>query len=368
MLRKRGQVEVVAVVIGIAVLSLLYLVFVPLTEKCKIIPTLPECSSQAIQKEIIFEAKPGFLKQQLEHAYYSLSPVELFTKNEIETASILHNVETEKTIFTTGIQTGTFSIYGKVEKIKLFIAVREHNGALKVKVNGNQVAVLKGDGVLEAEVPISDLKKENTLTLESTTPLLPWGRNYYTIDNVQIEQFYSVFKLSQTETLILEENLSDVSSAKLSLWVDCIGQKNLVIMLNNLKLLDDYSCGLKSFDVKLAKSNTFVFKSDGDYYLHDIKLDLKFKVNDYPTYHFDLNTDDLNAIKSGKKSSLLGIQFDSSEEKSFDLYVNGILVVKADTVKINWQASIDRWLVDGQNSIKIIPRTDVNILDLKLEI
>ena len=358
----------VAVVIGVAILSLLYLVFVPLTEKCKIIPTLPECSSQAVQKDVIFEAKPGFLKQQLEHSYYSLSPVELFTKNEVNTASLLHNVETEKTIFATGIQTGRFSVYGKVEKIKLFISVREYNGALKIKVNGNQIAVLKGNGVLEAEVPVSDLKKENTLTLESTMPILPWGRNFYIIDNVQIQQFYTVFKTSQTQILNLEENFSDVGSARLSLWVDCIGQKNLVIMLNNLKLLDDYSCGLKSFDIKPSKSNVFIFKSDGDYYLHDIKLDLKFKVNDYPTYYFNLNADDLNMIRSGKKSSLLGIQFDSSEEKNFDFYVNGILVVKADTVKINWQASIDKWMRDGQNSIKIIPKTDVNILDLKLEL
>jgi len=368
MLQKRGQVEVVAVIIGIAVLSLMYVIFVPLTEKCKIIPTLPECSSVSVQKGIIFEEQPGFLRQQLDHASYSLKPAELFTKEEVDIATMLQDAMTERTIFTSTVQRGKFRLYGQGKEIKLFINVKESKGALKVRINGNQVAVVKGDGTNVVEVSPSNLKQENILELESSTPLLPWDTNYYSLDSVVIKQVYSIFKVSQTEIIAIEENLSDISSATLSFWSDCISNENLVVMINNIKILDEYTCRYNSLDVKLLKSNTFVFKSNGDYYVHDVHLDLKFKANDYPTYHFDISQENYDAISSGKKSSLLSIEFDSTELKKFDLYLNNNIVTRADTTKLIWQADIDRLLRKGQNSIKLVPRTDINILNLKLEI
>ena len=366
---KRGQVEVVAVVIGVAILTLLYLIFVPLPKKCEFLPSMPECKSQALVKETLFEAKPGFLKQQLEHAYYSLKPVELFTKEEVDIATLLEGVRTERTLFGNNIQTGIFRIYGKCEGVNLFINIKEAKGSLKVSVNGDQIAVLSGDGTKAVKVPLSDLNyDENVLVLESSNPLLPWTTNYHFIDKVLVKEVYTVFRTMQTQYVNVEENLTDVSSAKLSFWADCISKENLIITLNNAKISDEYSCGLKSMDVRLAKNNTFVFKSNGDYFVHDLKLDLKFKANDYPTYYFDLSSDNYASISSGKKSTVLKIQFDSTQQKKFDLYINNNLIVKADSSKIEWSADIDKWLREGQNSIKILPRTDVNILDMKAEL
>jgi len=370
MREKRGQAEVVAVIIGIAIFSLLYIVFVPLSEKCKILPNMPECHAKII-KETVFEAQPGFLKSQLEHAYYSLKPVELFTSKEVELSTMLENVRTERTIFSNKIQTGIFKIYGRGEEVKLFIYVSDSQGSLKVKINGNQVGGISGDGIKVVNVPVEGLYGENIMVLESSIPILPWQTNFYGIDKVLIKEAYTLFKVSQTDTVNVEENLSDVENAKLRLWSDCLTKESLTILLNNAKIYDDSLCGSAILNVNLAnlaKNNNFVFKSDGNYYVHDINLDLKFKANDYPTYYFDLTSENLESLSSGKRIAMLRMEFDSTQQKRFDLYVNGKLAVRAETSNLEWQTNLRGGLRGGQNSIKIIPRTNINILDMKVEI
>ena len=74
MLNKRGQIAAM-LIIGLAILSVLYILLIPLSEKCKILPSMPECKEMAFQKEVLFEAKPGMLESSLESASYSLNPV-----------------------------------------------------------------------------------------------------------------------------------------------------------------------------------------------------------------------------------------------------------------------------------------------------
>jgi len=366
---KRGQTEVVAVIIGIAILSTLYLILVPLSEKCKIFPDMPECKAVAeIQKETILEVKPGIFEAQLEHASYFFKPVELFTRREIDISTLLENVRVEKSLFMNKPQLGIFKVYGKGEEIKLLIYIGNARGSLKVKVNDKQVDIIKGTGIKVVNIPVQGLSGVNSLVLESSTPLLPWQKNFYDIDKIDIKETYSVFKISQTETADIEENLSELDSAKFTFSAECLTNENLVISLNNAKIYDDKACGLVSFKVNVGKNNTFVFSSKGSYYIPEGVLDLKFKLKDYPSYYFDLSDENFDLLQAGKRIAMLDLQFDSTQSKKFDLYVNGYLVTRAETNSIEWQTNLRQLLRQSQNSIRIVPRTNLNILNMKLEL
>jgi hypothetical protein len=368
MREKRGQAEIAALVIGIAILSVLYLLLTPLAEKCKILPDMPECKAAVAQKEALFDVKPGFLEAQLEHATYSLNSVELFTKREVSISTMLENVRIENSIFNNRPQYGFFRVYGKGEEIKLFIYISNSRGSLKVKINDRQVAIIQGSGINVVNVPVQGLLGVNSLVLESSAPLIPWQKNFCDIDKVDIKEVYSLFKISQTETVNVNEDLSKLDSAKLTLISECLTSENLRISLNNANVYDDKACGLTSFKVSIAKNNTFVFSSKGDYYIHDATLDLKFKVKDYPIYYFELDSAKFDSLRAGTAMAMLKLQFDSTQSKKFDLYVNGYLVTKAETNRVDWQTNLRQWMRVGQNSIRIMPKTSMNILDMTVEV
>jgi hypothetical protein len=279
----------------------------------------------------------------------------------------LENVRVERGLFKQINQIGTFDLYGKGEEIILFIYVDDSRGSLKIYINDNRVAVVKGIGIHVINVPVKGLYKTNTLRLEASVPLLFWQNNFYNINKVIIKETYTIYKTVQTANVKIE-NISGLDYAKLNFNADCLGKENLMVTLNSAKIYDERACSLVSMKVNISNNNLFIFSSKGDNYLHDITLDLKFKMPDFSTYYFNLDSSDIQLISDKNRMTMLKMQFDSTQNKKFDLHVNGLLITKGDTNNIDWQASISQWLREGQNSIKIIPRTNLNILDMKVEV
>ena len=103
-------------------------------------------------------------------------------------------------------------------------------------------------------------------------------------------------------------------------------------------------------------NNTIDLMTDGNYFIRDAYIDVSVKENVWPTYYFDVPSSRLNS----NKLIMLLLNFNGNGNKALSVYINGVSI-SAETNKLTWQTAINKFLVEGQNSIMFIPKTEVTI-------
>lgn len=355
-------------IIVIAVLLIGYLLLMPAKDKCKVFPDSPDCKEKTTTSEgavVLMSEEPGFLQPIEESAEYKIGVVDLFNRENTEIPIKLSaEAVVEKSWFNSKTINEEFVVPGRAQKVTLFIGIQEASelAALGVVLNGRTVTRVVGSGVHVLEIPESRIKHSNTLKLVASTPLLYGRTNKFLIDSLILKTKYSLTQPEIGRGFVIEQDVNDITSATLQFDADCYSTDALQVKINGKQILNENICTSYSNDIKnfLARENLFIFSSDGNYFVDNIKLKVKFKQRDYATYYFAIDKDNYDKIDEGKVLAMLGLRFPDTEHKEVTIYVNGN-PVKIDTEKIDYKTSIGRLLLKGQNSIKIVPDTKVSI-------
>ncbi len=365
MLNKRGyeykfSAPLVAVAIG--VLMLVYLYFLPVNDKCNLIPGLGVCSGETAEK--IITMNPGHLIPQEVSKRYSIPNVELFRLESVDIATIFNQAEISRGWFFSDERTADFSVPGGAQEAKLFIFIGSGKGSLNVIVNGNTIARVSGDGVKQIPIPLKILKENNELKLASTVPFMPWSTTSYSISKVVLRESYTKTTNKFSYNVELKQDVHEIEKALIDFNSQCFSDESLTVTLNGNKIVDDRICNGFKRDIKsyLRMNNTLVFMTDGNYFINDAYVDVTTKDRIWPTYYFDVPAGNL---KSGKQT-MLTLDFNGTGNKELSIYINGDSISAA-TNKLEWKTTIGKFLVEGQNSIMFVPKTEVTISSAEVQ-
>jgi hypothetical protein len=358
---KRGQ-AVPLLILAIGILLVIYAYLLPLSEKCKLIPGLPECKTE--QNVKLLEATPGLLEEQENAARYILPGAELFRMTEVDVSSVLEGKKASKSWFFSSAAEGTFEAQEHGRSAKLFVFVNKGSGGLKVYVNGERVGTVYGEGVHTLFVEIKDLKEENTIKVIPTTPLMPFFSNDYEIGKIILKEEYVITNNRVSVPFEIIEAPKNILDITLSLRTRCPTNENLTIFLGNDKIISDKICQGLTKDVTnvLLKNNlsgNLTFTSEGNYVISDVKFDIRMKERTWPTYYF--------YFTGSEKPVLLKMYLNQTGMKELTAYVNGN-ALSVETSKKEWQTAINKYLIDNStNSILLIPKQTITVSSLVVE-
>lgn len=370
---KKSQAAIPLVIIAIAVLIVLYIILIPKSEKCKILPDLEQCnrtlatSGAGTTSEVFLSENPGQLEAIEESSDYSYGTINLFNKEITEVPlKLIGDPIAEKEWFYSKPYEIKFTTPGNPKELILFVDIDEAPLAgishLGVYINDKKVTTIKNKGLNTVNVPVKLVKRENTIKFVASTPLSMFKRNVYRISTIIVKQTYSLTQGKITKNLNIE-NPDAVISAILNFSSDCYSDDLLKITINGEIAVNEKICGKYAQDIKnfLNKSNEIAFSTEGSYFLTNVRLKLKNKQSDYITYFFSIDEDNYDAIQNGKKLVMAHLTFSGAGTQKLILYVNGN-PLRIETSQTDFKTgTISRLLVKGQNSIRIVPETKINL-------
>ncbi len=368
--RKAQAAAVGVLIIGVLIVG--YLFLLPRENKCELMPDLPECTGTNASANALLSEQPGFLQPIEESTEYNIGSIDLFTR---ETTEIPFTISTdplvEKSWFNSKKISKEFDVPGTAKKVLLFVGIESSEGlaVLGVIVNGKTVGRVTGAGVHIIEIPSKVIKRTNTLEIVSSTPIIPGITNRFRLNYLSLKETYTTTQPKIERNFIIEQNVKDIISAMLSFTADCYSEDMLKIQVNNDSIVNERICTYYNNDITsaLARSNVLAFESDGNYFIHDLKLKVKFKQKDYVTYYFAVNKENFEKIDDGRTIAMLKLRFPETEAKELTIYVNGN-PINIDTSNLEYKTAVGRLLLKGQNSIRIVPETKVSIGSVSIEL
>lgn len=364
-----------AAAIGVLVLGVLivgYLMVMEKEDKCKLMPDLAECTGKNVSANALIEEQPGFLQPIEDSVEYKIGSIDLFTRETTEIPFTISSDPTvEKSWFNSKKISQEFDTPGRVTKVLLFVGIAESEGfaSLGIVVNGRTVARIVGAGTHVVEIPIDSIKRTNTLEIIPSTPLLPGLKNRFQLNYLSLKETYTTTQPEIERNFIIEQNVNDILSAILSFTADCYSKDALEITINNDTVVNEKICTSFESDVMsaLARSNVITFASEGNYFIHDVKLKVKFKQKDFVTYYFAVNKETFDKIDNGETIAMLKLRFPDTESKKITVQINGN-PINIDTSNLEYKTAVGRLLMKGQNSIRIVPEKKVSIGSLSIEL
>jgi len=374
----KAQSSILAILfILFAVFVVVYIYMLPIQEKCKVFPDLKECSegsvvigvnetiNEVIEPVTLLSESPGYLEPEEKSAVYILDPVDIYNYEGLEIASILKKVDLSSSWFSMNEGKGVFTKHEKAKEIKLFIYVNNAEGKLKVNINPRLIYILEGEGLHQLSIPTSLLEKTNIVRFSVLTPIFPWKTSKYEIEKVLIKESYRLTDNSVSRDFNVTGNIKELKKAEVSFTADCLTKETIQVYMNEKPLEMDTICSAYTIDATDAVSNVnkLVFSSDGNYYVNPIKVSLEFDEKKHLTYYF--NVEDYDAVKKETRIFMLNLDFESTEEKEFNIYINEE-VLNVQTNNLEYNTNINDYLKRGSNSITIIPRTAVKVKTLEL--
>jgi hypothetical protein len=264
-----------------------------------------------------------------------------------------------------------------------FIATK-YIGMLSIYLNGNNIyeGELSGSNVEPITLDKSMLAKENSLSFSvSGVGFRFWTTNEYAIQNIQLtgditdisrQESKNIFYATEAEVVNLEKttmeynpecNLNEVGVLDIA-----VNGRNVFNgvpdcgILNTIEFSPDYI---------YSGSNKVVFKTaKGSYLIDQITVNTKLKEKITPVYYFDVNASVYKSLQKGNLSAYLKIDFvDDGTSKKLDISVNGGKIEKRiDQTKPYYERDISSRLEEGNNYIELIPKSVLNIVELRVEI
>jgi hypothetical protein len=359
------------------VLLIAYLLFLPAEEKCKIMPNLKGCAEEQQEsvpeeegKIFLLSEQPGFLQPIEETAEYKIGSIDLFNREVTEIPLKLSAEPViEKSWFNSRTIKQEFVVPGRAKKVTLFLGLKEASSfaSLVVIVNGNVVTRVIGSGVHIVELPSETIKNTNTLELRASTPILPGLTNRFRLNSLILKEKYLLTQGKVERNFIIEENINDINSAKFEFNADCYSTEPLVVKLNDKIIVNEKICTEFKNEIRnfLEQNNKLVFSTNGNYYIQDVRIKIKFKQRDFVTYYFTVNKENYEKLENGEVLAMLRLRFPDREHKEITVYINGN-PVNIDTEKIEYKTAISRLLLKGQNSIKIVPDIAVSLNSVEI--
>lgn len=392
--KSQGGTKAAALVAIIMALIILYILFMPPSERERLLynkttnETGGDVEEEGKTNITLLLEHPGLLEYLPTTEYEkSIPSLSLYTKTEAEIVKSQDFVTVKNSWITSKKYELKFSIsdLDNAENFILNFNVDKAEGNLRIELNDKLIYDKEATGanvVLKLEK--EDVKEENMIVFSaSSVGLKFWSSNIYELQNIQVvaditdktkQASKNRFILSTTETINLERS-------HLRFYVDCaqkLDLDNLEVLINNhiiysqLPVCGDYV--LQGFDPSILISGEnmiefrtqFLKQTTAYYTLDNILIRLELKEPTHPTYYFDISSSRFNKVTEGAKKIYMRMLFtDDIERKKAELRINGI-ETNLDTKDREFLKDISDFVKKDSNAIKIIPKTSLEIIDLRV--
>ena len=387
--KSQGGMNAAILVAIIAGLIILYIVFLPTSERQKLVgdergktkPTTEEESSNVLLK--VF---PGALSTskglENDKNIPNIFLVETTNAKEFEKINpfIVRNGWFDKR--TKKIDFG-LEDPANVDNVIVTFTAKKRQGILMIKLN--DAVIFENELTSDITEPVKLNKKLllNSNSLEfgvSSVGAKFWTTNEYSFENLKmIGDITDTSKQESTNIFTLSDSeFASMDRATLKFIPYC-GNVNelgtLDMFINNKKLFSSVPVCDNAYKQSIPKSvlnegeNNIVFKTNkGSYSVEQIKISLEFKEPKVKTYFFELDADTLKKIKNGDKNIVLTIKFvDEKKQKRAKLDINGRIEV-IETDKTLFSKNINSKVSGGNNFVRLEPLEDIGVVELRIEV
>ncbi len=389
---KRGQAAVGAAFLLIFIVGLLvmFIIFVNPQERARLLgenstikTSSSGTSSATVAKNILLE-KPGKLdylaQREIEHP---LPVVNIFTRTEAKLLAEKNTVYVKKSTFSEVKNEFPFTIedLSNTDNVLLTFNIESLEGQLLISLNGQEV--FRGESLQSGPITISKnaLKANNVMVFEVSSPGLAfWGTNEASLSSIRLVADVTNTKAQESKNtfLISETEKNNLEKIELRFQPDCKQSEvgPLTVELNGEQIYQGVpDCDLAFVPIEFSPfkisegENKLSFVSDeGTYILSHLTVISKLKAIDYPTYYFDLSSDDYDAIKDGSNSLRLKIYFvDVVVTKTGQVVYNGY-VKNFDTKENSYTLDLSDDIEEDTNSLKIKPSKTLEIRELRVDL
>lgn len=389
-MKKKGAADAAAVLVFIfAVLLILYILLIPASNREEILNIDgvnggTSNSTLSKDKDIILEEEPGAITKEGRSEYeYDVPSISLSSTTGAEVIKEENPFIIKNGWFVKKTKTIEFEVENKetISNLILSFNTIKREGTLIIKLNDvviyeKAIDKYNADPVI---IPKTNLKTGlNTLELStSSVGLAFWTANKYSFENIKLlGDVTDISGLKTEEVFFIPNSRINIESGNLKFVPECETSKigKLNIDLNGRRLLSAIP------DCKVLNSiivppnyfedgvNSLRFETEKGTYLVDgiyIKTELKDRV--LPTYFFNIDDDQWKDIDSVNFFANLTVDFLVPEDK----YINMKITINNRDFGVyqrdsEFTKNIDDYLQDGNNVIRLVPETDVDVIKLKI--
>ena len=387
MVNKRGGVEsdtvhVTGLIILIAILITLYMVLLPpetqkqILEKGQISDSETSSTHENVLKNLLIES-PGLVfsdSNKLEKI--KIPSVNLYSKQSKNVISLANSLSFSRSIFNNNFQDLSFKLedLSNVNSLKLFFNALSSKGTLIIYLNNIIVfKSLVSNENLPIEIPISNIKSDNILRFEVSSPTWRFlSLNNYNLKDVKLIK--ETISLNKQEARHFTVEKDKIKKVTLNYFINCLKLDNdqgiLKVFLNSFNVhLGQIICDATEQNIDISKSyfnkeqNILSFESDkGDYVVEQIELSIDSDRSKTPVYFFDVTNEDLN----NKIMLNMDLVPNADDERSSATIIINDQRITLDTNKIIFSKDVSSLIREGENFIKIVPRNEFEIKSLEI--
>jgi len=376
-------------VILIAVLIIVYILFISPQERAKLLGETPPGGPGVIPsgaKSTLFSQTPGRLyppsANMFEHTLPSFMVFTVTNAGELKRTESLYvknsafSDKSEELIF--------FYEPRTTSDVRLSFNVKKHDGRLIIWLNDYKIF----DGeVREASpkpisLPKEYLKTKNSLVFQTSSPGAAfWRVNEYELENILISGKITDYSgaLSEQHFSIADSEYEKLDKAVLEFLPDCPPREEglVQILINNKVIYTGYpDCGVKT-SIEVSKEflkpgdNVLVATTNTGSFLIDMpKITTFLKEIAQPVFYFNVPNQLYDAMYYGEAGVVLTLRFtDATSIKRGTIDINGYKIY-FETQDIGYQTFLDpEFLTPGPNSVKIMPQADpMDIVELRADV
>ena len=387
MKKAQGGLNAAVLVAVIAGLIILYILFLPETEREALLEnkTVKKSAEKEEDKDVLLKVFSNRLEETAEVEDKDIPNIFLFETTNAKELESINPFIVRKGWFDEKTKTAAFSLTNleTVDNVILSFKAKKHGGVLTIKLNGE--AVFENNIEQETVAPIrlkkDLLKEDNSLDFTvSSVGLKFWKTNEYSLEDVKIigditdrskQESRNVFTLTSKDLANIEEaNLRFVPYCS---NVADIGTLDVAINGRNIfsaaPVCDDAYKQPIPVGMLDAGENKIIFKtSKGSYSVEQVKIEFKEKEVEKKLYYFEINQSQIDKIESRDKDAILKMEFvDDKENKMADININDHFLTLDDDEKI-FTKNVNEFINEGNNFIEIRPRTRLDIVELSIRL
>ncbi|MBW2974925.1 hypothetical protein KY366_04370 [Candidatus Woesearchaeota archaeon] len=392
-MRKKGQggLNAAILVAIIAAFIIIYILFLPAGDRQKLLEEESSYAGSTISKNktiILFSESVGRMDPVGRVRDKELPNVNIFETTNSQVIDTINPIYVKNGWFDKSIKVIKFHIddLDITDNIVLIFSAPKRKGILSIKLN-NELIYEYDINSLNVE-PIK--LKKNMLNEDNEFEFSVsgvggkfWSTNEYALEDVKIigditdlsrQESSNVFTLTDTEYQNLEK--AEIKFVPYCITATKVGVLDLFINSRNIfsavPVCNDRYTQEIPMSALSSGQNSVIFKTNkGKYAIEQIKLNFMEKDVPEAVYYFEINStayDVINDDKEDEYDAFIKINFvEDKERKRADLNINdhydGI-----DQEKKVYSRKIDGWLEEGNNFIKITPKTVLDIINIRVEL
>ena len=386
-LRAQGGLNAAILVAVIAAVIIIYILFLPTEDRKDLLGEDSDFGgSSAKEKSIeLLSESVGRLDPVGKVRDKDISNVKIFETTNSKILEKINPITIRNGWFDKKIKIVKFTLndFENTDNVLLSFSAPVRRGILSIKLNGELIYEYDINSLNVEPIRLKKnlLSSENELEFSvSSVGAKFWTTNEYSLENVKLigditdltrQESSNVFTLTDIEYQNLEK--AEIRFIPYCSTVASVGV--LDVFVNNRDVFsavpvcnDRYKQDIPLSAFSAGQNNIIFRTNKGSYSIEQIMLSFTEKDTPEAVYYFEVNDSSWDKIKDNEYDSFVKIEFvDDKDRKRFDLNINDHLARVDQDEKI-YEKNVDSWIENGNNFIKITPKTTLDVVEIKVEL